>query len=141
MASFNKVILMGNLTRDPELKHTAGGTAVVELGLAVNDSFKNSAGETVEKVCFVDITAWSKQAENCAKYLEKGSSVLVEGTLQLEQWENADGDKRSKHKVNAAFVKFLSTSNKETSPKTDYTSKPKNPAPADPGEFDDDIPF
>ena len=107
MASFNRVILMGNLTRDPEVKYISTGKAVAELGLAINESYRNKAGENVEQTCFVDVTVWDRQAETCGQYLSKGSPVLVEGRLQLDQWENQQGEKRSKLRVRANRVQFL----------------------------------
>src|SRR2546421_315144 len=98
MASFNRVILMGNLTRDVEVKYLQSGMAVAEIGLAVNDRRKNQAGEWVEEVTFVDITLWGRTAEVAGEYLSKGSPVLIEGRLKLDQWET-DGQKRSKLKV------------------------------------------
>jgi len=106
MSSFNKVVLMGNLTRDPEVRHTPDGTAVADLGLAINENFKNKAGNVVEKVCFVDITVWGKSAESAGQYLKKGSGALVEGKLQLDQWENEKKEKRSKLRVRADRVVF-----------------------------------
>ena len=98
MASYNKVILVGNVTRDPELVYTPNGTAVTELGLAINDKHKDKQGEWVESVTFVDVTMWQRQAEVASEYLKKGSPVLIEGRLQLDSWEQ-DGQKRSKLKV------------------------------------------
>jgi len=98
LASFNKVILVGNVTRDPELQYTPNGTAVTELGLAINDKYKDKQGEWVESVTFVDVTMWQRQAEVASEYLKKGSPVLIEGRLQLDSWEQ-DGQKRSKLKV------------------------------------------
>ncbi len=109
MASMNRVFLMGNLTRDPEVRYTSSGTAVGELGLAVSESFRNKAGEMVEQTCFVDIVVWGRQAETCGEYLSKGSPALVEGRLQLDQWENQQGEKRSKLRVKADRVQFLSS--------------------------------
>ena len=97
-SSFNRVILLGNLTRDVEVKYLQSGMAVAELGLAVNDRRKNQAGEWVEEVTFVDITLWGRTAEVAGEYLSKGSPVLIEGRLKLDQWET-DGQKRSKLKV------------------------------------------
>jgi len=94
MSTLNRVFLMGNLTRDPEVRYTPSGTAVGDIGLAVNETYKNKAGETVESAVFVDIEVWARQAETCAEYLYKGSSVLVEGRLKLDQWENQQGEKR-----------------------------------------------
>jgi single-strand DNA-binding protein len=96
--SFNKVILVGNLTRDIELRHTNSSLAVTDLGLAVNDRRKNPQGEWVEEVTFVDITLWGRQAEVAHEYLSKGSRVLIEGRLKLDTWES-DGQQRSKLKV------------------------------------------
>lgn len=99
MASFNRVILLGNLTRDPELRYIPSGTAVTEIGLAVNDRRKNASGEWVEETTFVDVTLWSRTAEVASEYLSKGSSVLIEGRLKLDTWESNDGQKRSKLRV------------------------------------------
>ena len=85
MTTLNKVFLAGNLTRDPEVRYTPSGTAVAKLGLAVSDSYTNKAGEKVESTCFVDVDVWSRQAETCGEYLTKGSPVLIEGRLQLDQ--------------------------------------------------------
>ena len=107
MASLNKVFLIGNLTRDPDLRNTPSGAAVCEFGLAVNRRF-TANGQDREETCFVDITVWSKAAENCKRFLEKGSSVMVEGRLQLDQWDDRDGGgKRSKLRVVAEQVQFL----------------------------------
>ena len=105
MANFNKALLLGRLSRDPELRYTASGAAVCSFGLAVNHKYK-SGEEWKTDVCFIEITAWAKQAENCAEYLKKGSAVFVEGRLNFQQWET-DGQKRSKHEVVAQSVQFL----------------------------------
>jgi single-strand DNA-binding protein len=109
MASFNKVLLIGNLTRDPELRYTPKGTAVADIGLACNEKRTDQAtGQVVEDVVFVDVTLWGKTAENVSKYLSKGSSCMIEGKLKLDQWEdNQTGQKRSKLKVVGLFVQFL----------------------------------
>lgn len=99
MASYNRVILLGNLTRDPELRYTPSGTAVCDLGLAVNDRYKNAAGEWVEEATFVDVTLWARTAEVATEYLSKGSPVLIEGRLKYDSWETPDGQKRSKLRV------------------------------------------
>src|SRR3989442_208550 len=100
MANFNKVILAGNLTRDPELRYTPKGTAVTKIGLAVNRTWKNEAGETKEEVTFVDVDAWGRQAEVIAQYMKKGHPLLVEGRLKLDQWEDkTTHQKQSKLKV------------------------------------------
>jgi single-strand DNA-binding protein len=98
MASYNRVVLLGNLTRDPELRYIPSGTAVSEIGLAVNDRVKRD-GQWVDEVTFVDVTLWGRTAEVANEYLSKGSSVLIEGRLKLDQWENKEGEKRSKLKV------------------------------------------
>ncbi len=106
MEGFNKVILIGNLTRDPELRYTPGGTPVASFGLAVSRRFRQG-DEQKEEVCFVDIVTFGKQAENCGQYLGKGRSVIIEGRLQQRQWETAEGQRRSKHEVVAQSVRFL----------------------------------
>ena len=107
MASFNRVILVGNLTRDPELRYTPSNTAVTELGLAVNDRRKNATGEWIEETTFVDVTLWSRTAEVASEYLTKGSSVLIEGRLKLDTWETNDGQKRSKLRVVGERMQML----------------------------------
>lgn len=106
MADFNKVMLMGNLTRDPEVRYTPSGTAVADLGLAVNRSFKGSDGQLKDETCFVRVTVWARQAENCAQYLKKGSPVFVEGRLKYDEWEK-DGQKQSRLSVVGERVQFL----------------------------------
>jgi single-strand DNA-binding protein len=98
MASYNRVILVGNLTRDIELKYTPGGTAVTDIGMAVNDRRKSASGEWIDETTFVDVTLWGRTAEVASEYLGKGSPILVEGRLKLDQWET-DGQKRSKLRV------------------------------------------
>lgn len=153
MASLNKVFLMGNLTRDPELRYIPSGTAVADLGLAINERFKDrDSGEWREKPVFVDVTVWRRQAETCADYLSKGSPVMIEGRLQLDQWENSEGQKRSKLKVLADRVQFLSGGQ----PKGERRSSSggggqhqSGAAPSAPPDFadhatetdDDDLPF
>lgn len=107
MASMNRVFLAGNITRDPEIRHTQSGTAVSDLGLAVSNNYKNKAGEQVESTCFADVVVWGQQAEACQEYLSKGSPVIVEGQLQLDQWESEKGEKRSKLRVKANRIQFL----------------------------------
>lgn len=107
MANLNKVFLIGNLTRDPELRYTPGGTAVANLGIAVNRKFKDSSGELKEEVCFLTVTVWDKQAEACCQYLQKGRPVFVEGVLQSRFWETPEGQKRSAIDVRAERVQFL----------------------------------
>ncbi len=107
MASYNRVILVGNLTRDPELRYIPSGTPVCELGLAVNDRRKNSSGEWVDETTFVDITLWARQAEVASEYLSKGSPVLIEGRLKYDAWETNDGQKRSKLRVVGERMQML----------------------------------
>jgi len=106
VAGFNKVILMGNLTRNPELRYTPNGTPVASFGLAVSRRFKQ--GEDLkEEVCFVDIVVFGRQAEHCGQYLSKGNGAIIEGRLQQRRWETEDGQKRSKHEVVAQTVTFM----------------------------------
>lgn len=107
MANFNRVYLIGNLTKDPELRYTPQGTAVVNLRLAVNRKFKNKNQELKEETCFVTAVVWSRQAETCNQYLHKGSPVFVEGRLQSRSWEDNAGQKRSVIDVRADRVQFL----------------------------------
>jgi len=106
MANLNKVLLIGNLTRDPEVRYTPKGTAVGDLGIAINDSYKAQDGTIKETVTYVDIEVWGRQAETCKQYLSKGRPVFIEGQLRLDQWEQ-DGQKKSKLKVRADRVQFL----------------------------------
>ena len=106
MASYNRVILMGNMTRDVELKYTAGGTAVTDIGLAVNDRRKNAQGEWVDETTFVDVTLWGRTAELASEYLSKGSPLFIEGRLKLDAWET-DGQKRSKLRVVCDRMQFI----------------------------------
>lgn len=115
MASYNRVVLMGNLTRDVDLRRTSGGTPVADLGLAVNERFRNKEGEQVESTCFVDIVVWQRLAEVCGEYLHKGSPVMVEGRLQLDQWKTDAGEKRSRLRVRAERVAFLPAGKRESS--------------------------
>lgn len=107
MASFNKVILMGNLTRDPELRVTPKGTAVCQIGLAVNQSYKDKDGNLKEETTFIDIDVFGRQAEVIAKYMSKGRPILVEGRLKLDSWESKEGEKRSKLKVVLENFQFV----------------------------------
>ena len=106
MTGFNKVILIGNLTRNPELRYTPNGTPVTSFSLAVNRRFRQ-AEELKEEVCYVDIVVFGRQAEHCGQYLSKGNGVIVDGRLQQRRWETDDGQKRSKHEVVAQSVTFL----------------------------------
>ncbi len=137
MAGVNKVFLLGNLTRDPELKYIANGSAVASFGIAVNRKFKQGE-EWKEDVCFVDITVWGKQAENCAEYLHKGSSAFIEGRLNFRSWESEQGQKRSKMDVVANNVQFLSRPSKSDGPAGNpNVAKDPNTGP----EEHEDVPF
>jgi len=108
MANFNKVILAGNLTRDPELRYTPKGVAIAKLGLAINRTWKNEAGETKEEVTFVDVDAFVRQAEVLGQYLKKGRPILMEGRLRLDQWDDKQtGQKRSKLGVVLESFQFM----------------------------------
>ena len=109
MASVNRVIVMGNLTRDPELRYTPSGAAVTSFGLGVNRRFRDRDGLPNDEVTFLEIVAWGKQAETCGEYLAKGRLVLIEGRLRQERWKTAEGESRSALKVVAERVQFLST--------------------------------
>ncbi|MEK7308778.1 MAG: single-stranded DNA-binding protein [Nitrospirota bacterium] len=123
---FNKIILVGNLTRDPEIRYTPNGTSVCNFGIAVNRKYKQG-DEVKEEVTFINIVVFGKQADTCGQYLNKGSSVLVEGRLQERRWETEDGQKRSKFEVVAQTVRFLSK-------KSGATGRDSAPHPAASGE-------
>jgi single-strand DNA-binding protein len=106
MSSFNKVILMGRLTRNPDLRYTPQGTAVTEIGLAINREY-TAGSERKKEVTFVDVTLWSRAAEVVCQYMKKGSPILIEGRLSLDSWEGQDGQKRSKLRVVAESFKFI----------------------------------
>ena len=107
MSSFNKVIMLGNLTRDPQLSYLPSQTPVVEFGLASNRRWKSNDGTQREEVCFIDCRAYGRIAENINKYCKKGSPLLVEGRLTFDQWEAQDGSKRSKHRVTVESFSFV----------------------------------
>lgn len=98
---------MGNLTRDPEVRYTPKGTAVTDLAMAINTVYRTQEGDEKEEVTYVDVVTWGRQAETCGQYLTKGAPVLVEGRLQLDQWEDKDGQKKSRLRVRAERVQFL----------------------------------
>lgn len=110
MANFNKVLLMGNLTRDPELKYLPSGTAVCEFGLAVNRRWNDQqTGEKKEQTCFVDLTSYGRQAETLNQYMKKGRPIFIEGRLDYAQWETPEGQKRSKLRVVVENFQFVGT--------------------------------
>lgn len=150
MASFNKVILMGNLTRDPELRVTAGGLSICKLSMATNRVYQTKDGERKEEVTYVDIDAFGRQAETISKYMSKGRALLVEGRLKLDSWETPQGEKRSKLGVVLENFQFTGDrgggggsedgdgSHVERNSPPARSSQP--PAPADDIE-EDDVPF
>lgn len=107
MANFNRVILVGNLTRDPQLRYTPSGTAVADFGIAVNRQWKSQDGESKEDVCFIDVSAWGRQGEVISEYKSKGDPILIEGRLQMQSWQGQDGQKRTKHVVVVESFQFL----------------------------------
>ena len=121
MASLNRVFLMGNLTRDPELRYLASGTAVASFGLAINTVYATPTGEKKEDVCFVRVVVWGKQGEQCAQYLAKGRPVFVEGRLIYRSWEK-DGQTRTTLEVRADRVQFLGRPKSAAGPETDSPS-------------------
>jgi single-strand DNA-binding protein len=154
MASFNKVILLGNVTRDPEIRYTPKGTAVTELGMAVNRVYSTDSGEKREEVTFVDVTLWGRTAEIAGEYLKKGRPVLIEGRLQLDTWDDKQsGQKRSKLKVVADGLQLIGSrpgggggapaaeaGDEDRQPRASKAAPPpKSGAPAAPDE--DEIPF
>ncbi len=149
MASFNKIILMGNLTRDPELRYTPKGTAVAKLGLAVNRTWKTETGETKEDVLFIDVEAFSRQAETVGQYLKKGSPILVEGRLRMDTWDDKQtNQKRTKILVTAENVRFLGSghSREGGTPAAARAKQPAAPPAAAPEAVEepppeDDVPF
>ena len=126
MGAMNRVFLMGNLTRDPQLRKTPSGMAVSDIGLAVSEKFRNKAGDLVETKCFVDVVAWDRQAEVCSQYLSKGAPVIVEGRLQLDQWQTESGEKRNRLRIRADRVQFLGQPKKQG----DKAATQPSPAPS-----------
>src|SRR5476649_2869476 len=151
MASFNKVILMGNLTRDPELRYTPKGTAIAKVGLAINRNWTSESGEKKEEVTFVDVDIFGRTAENVGQYMRKGRLILVEGRLKLDQWDDKQtGQKRSRLGVVAETVQFLgSAPGAGEGGSVAQAARPARPAvapAAEPVEGDgppesDDVPF
>ncbi len=142
MTGFNRVVLVGNLTRNPELRQVPSGVAVADLGIATNEKYRNRDGESVETTCFVDIVTWGKQAEVCTQYLTKGSPILVEGRLQLDQWKSSDGQNRSKLRVRADRIRFLGRSSGDHEPAPADGAAPSAVTPSQSGTAKiDDLPF
>jgi single-strand DNA-binding protein len=152
MASFNKVILAGNLTRDPELRYTPKGTAVAKIGLAVNRTWTGEDGQKKEEVSFIDVEAWGRQGEVIAQYLKKGRPLLVEGRLKLDTWEDKNTkQKQSKLKVVLESFSFLDSGRSDVpgaAPAPPRAAAPAaaaptatEPADAEPPPPEDDVPF
>ena len=149
MANFNKVILAGNLTRDPELRYTPKGLAIAKLGLAINRKWSTESGEQKEEVTFVDIDAFGKQAETISQYLKKGNPILVEGRLRLHTWEDKQtNQKQSKLRVDLETFKFIGPAQAREggAPEAPRARAPAAPSanaaePAEEPPADDDVPF
>lgn len=115
MASFNRVILIGNLTRDPEMRTTPSGDKVVEMRMAMNETYRSRQTNEVKEIpCYVNVIVWGNQADPCQQYLKKGSPVFVEGRLQYDEWKNDKGETRSRLQVRADRVQFLNPSPRKT---------------------------
>jgi len=136
-ASLNKVILIGNLTADPELRYTPSGTARTRFSIAVNRQYKDSSGQLQEETTFVPIVAWGNQAENCANYLSKGRSVAVEGRLRIDSFENAEGERKKVVEVVAQSVQFLGGPPRQADSAPAEPSTVSEPAP----QKDEEVPF
>lgn len=141
MVSVNRVIVAGNLTRDPETRQV-GESVVCNFGIAINEAYTTSSGDKKEDVCFIEVESWNRQAETCKEYLKKGSSVLIEGNLKFDQWEDGNGNRRSKHKIRIQRIQFLGGKWKQDSQQQDSSQQKEEtstePVPPDTG---DDIPF
>ncbi|MBD5778210.1 single-stranded DNA-binding protein [Pelagicoccus sp. NFK12] len=151
MANFNKVILLGNLTRDPELRVTPKGTSVCQFGMAVNRVYR-SGDETQEETTFVDLEAWGKQAEIISKYVSKGNPLFIEGRLKFDSWESKEGEKRSKLKVIVENMQLMGSrgdnngggqgsSNYAPAQRESGSSASSSQAPASSGDIEEDVPF
>lgn len=161
MAGYNRIIIVGNLTRDPELKQVPSGMSVCRLGIASNRQFKNrQTGAMMQEVCYVDIDVWGAQAESCNQYLQKGRPVLIEGRLKFDSWKDAEGNTRSKHSVVADSVQFLGFGQDQTASEDSATGDSQGYKPSAPQQkaapkqaaqvankqldeppFEDDLPF
>jgi len=139
MANLNKVFLIGNLTRDPELRYTPSGTAVASFGLATTRRYRRQDGEQQEETCFVEVVVWARQAEVVSEYLSKGSPLFVEGRLQLDRWETPEGEKRSRLKVVADNFQFLGGRPSAGAEREDFAEggRPERKTEVD----EDEIPF
>ena len=129
MANLNRVFLIGNLTRDPEIRYIPSGKAVADLNIAINRKYRTTAGETKEETCYIGVVAWERQAETAGEYLKKGSAIMVEGSLRYEQWET-NGEKKSRLRVNADRIQFLDRLKRPVEPNQNAEEKPRQNAPA-----------
>ena len=155
MASYNRVILMGNLTRDPELKFLPSGNSVANFGIAVSERYTDrQSGEQKENVCFVDVAAWGRQAEIVNEYLTKGSPIFIEGALKFDSWETDDGSKRNKLSVTALRIQLIggrrdgdetgggyANAQPAAAPTQSDSYQDAPEAPSTSSSTDDDIPF
>lgn len=139
MPNYNKVIMMGNLTRDPQLSYLPSQTPVVEFGLASNRRWRSQDGTDREETCFIDCRAYGRIAENISKFCKKGRPLLVEGRLTLDQWETSEGAKRSKHRITVENFTFVDTRGGGTGGRSEETAVPA--AESNPSAPHDDIPF
>lgn len=124
----NKVILAGNLTRDPELRALASGTQVCEFGIAINENYKDKNGQKVDKTCFLDCVAWGRTAELVAEHFTKGRPIFIEGSLQLDQWQTKEGEKRSKVRVRVERMQFVDRRRDQDSGDDQQATPPPRPA-------------
>ena len=127
--SFNKVIMVGNLTKEIELRYTQGGSAIANTSIATNRKFKDSNGVQKEEVCFIDVTFFGRLGEIANQYLKKGSKVLVEGRLKLDNWVDNNGVKKSKHSIVVENMQMLSSNNQTNSSQTNQQPQQQRPAP------------
>jgi single-strand DNA-binding protein len=152
MANYNKVILVGNLTRDPEVRYTPNGAAVMHCGIAVNRSWRSQDGEDRQDTCFIDLTAWGRRGEIISEYKSKGDPILIEGRLRMESWQGQDGQKRTKHVVVVENFQFLDRGGRAERPPRQPPGGQPQQAPPPPEEEPqsgapddafggDDIPF
>ncbi len=142
MANLNKVFLIGNLTRDPELRYTPSGTAIASFGIAVNRNWKGQSGEKKEEVCFVDINMFGRRAEVINEYFSKGNPIFIEGRLQFQQWETKDGQKRNTLRVVAEDFQFLGKTGKGEGTNIPDETEPNNKQSMAPTDInDEEIPF
>lgn len=148
--SFNKIIIVGNLGRDPELRYTPQGTAVCSFSVATNEKRRDKTGDMQDVTTWFRVTLWGKQAENASKYLTKGNPVYIEGRLRIEEWTDRDGQQRQSLEVNATDMQFLGSSRgsddfqSDSGPGNDYSSDSyaeNTPASSSASASDDDIPF